>query len=71
MRPETQPEFGWEGRGLNQKYNIFAQKLSNLGPLLNKLMQLKRVTERVEGESLQPLDNFCDFAAKIAISTLF
>ena len=34
------------GKGGKTKSRIFfAQKLSNLGPVLNKLMQLKRVTE--------------------------
>ena len=36
---------------------IFAQKLSNLGLLLNKLMQLKRVTHRGSGADPQPLGN--------------
>ena len=43
---------------------FFAQKLSNLGPVLNKPLQLKRVTE---GPEPQLLGDFCDFAAKIAI----
>ena len=41
---------------------FFAQKLSNLGPVLNKPLLLKRVTE-----GAQLLGDFCDFAAKIAI----
>ena len=45
---------------------FFAQKLSNLGPLLNKPLLLKRVTERA-----QLVGDFRDFAAKIAISTAF
>ena len=32
-------------RGVNQKQIFFAQKLSDFGPVLNKLMQLKRVTD--------------------------
>ena len=32
-------------RGLVPKVNFFAQKLSNLGPVLKKLMQPKRITE--------------------------
>ena len=36
---------------------IFAQKLSNLGLLLNKLMQLERVTDRGLGAEPQPLGN--------------
>ena len=43
-----------------------AQKLSNLGPVLNKPLQLKRVTE-----GTQLLGDFFDFAAKIAILTPF
>ena len=33
------------GKGLEPKLNFFVQKLCNLGPMLNKLMQLKRITE--------------------------
>ena len=47
---------------------IFAQKLSNLGPVLNKPLPLKRVTE---GEEPPAAGAFCDFAAKIAILTPF
>ena len=43
---------------------FFPQKLSNLGPLLNKLLQLKRITEGVWGQSPQPLGDFCDLAGK-------
>ena len=62
---------------MNQKYNWFAQKMSSVGPvlnkLLNKLMQLKRVTEGAWGreQSLQSLVDFCRSAAKIAILTPF
>ena len=49
---------------MEPKVNFFTQKLCNLGPVLNKLMQLKRITEGAWGESLQPLGDFCDFAAK-------
>ena len=42
-----------KGAGLNQNQNYFAQKLSNLGPVLNKLMQLERITKGAwEGQSL-------------------
>ena len=34
--------------------NIWAQKLSNLGPVLNKLMQLKRITEGAWGGREEP-----------------
>ena len=44
----------------------FAQKLSNLGLVLNKPLLLKRVTE-----GAQLLGDFCNFAAKIAILTPF
>ena len=47
---------------------FFAQKLSNLGPVLNKPLQLKRVTEGTESP---PAGDYCDFAAKIAILTPF
>ena len=43
---------------------FFPQKLSNLGPMLNKLLQLKRIIEGVWGQKSQPLDDFCDFAGK-------
>ena len=55
---------------------FFAQKLSNLAPVLKKLMQLKRVTEGSIvtkyvvslngglGAEPQPLGDFRDFAAK-------
>ena len=45
---------------------LFAQKLSNLGPVLNKPLLLKRVTE-----GAQQLGDFCNCAAKIAIFTPF
>ena len=41
---------------------FFAQKLSNLGPVLNKPLLLKRVTEWA-----QLVGDFRDFAAEIAI----
>ena len=44
----------------------FVQKLSNLDPLLNKPLLIKRVTE-----AAQLLGDFCNFAAKIAILTPF
>ena len=40
----------------------------NLGLVLNKLMQLKRTTEGIWGQSPEPLG---DFAKKIAILTPF
>ena len=45
MRPEAQPGFCKERGGLNQIYMFFGQNLSNLGPVLNKPLLLKRVTE--------------------------
>ena len=36
----------------------------NLGPVVNKLMQLKRITEGVWGQSPRPLGDFRDFAGK-------
>ena len=45
---------------------FFAQKLSDLGTVLNKPLLLKRVTEGV-----QLRGDFFDFAAKIAILTPF
>ena len=64
------------GRGLEPKVVFFAQKLCNLGPVLNKLMELKRITEGAwEGariwQSLQPLGDFCNFTEKIEIFTPF
>ena len=47
---------------------FFAQKLSNLGPVLIKPLQLKRVTE---GPEPQLLRDFYDFSGKIAILTSF
>ena len=41
MLPDTQPGFCQKER---TKGKFFAQKLSDLGSMLNKLMQLKRVT---------------------------
>ena len=41
MLLDTQPGFCWEGL---TKSKFFAQKLSDLGSVLDKLMQLKRVT---------------------------
>ena len=60
-----------KGSGLEPKVISFAQKLSNLGPLLNRPMQLKRITERAWEKSPKPMSDFSDFAAKIAILTLF
>ena len=42
MLPNAQPGFCYRG----EAKIIFAQKLSNLSLLLNKLMQLERVTDR-------------------------
>ena len=51
---------------------FFAEKLSNLDAVLNKLMQLKRITDGgLGGQSLQSLVNFGDFATKIAILMAF
>ena len=47
---------------------FFAQKLSNLGPVLNKPLPLKRVSE---GTEPQLSGDFSDFAAKMAILTPF
>ena len=48
-------------RGLEPKLKFFAQKLSNLGSVSNKLMQLMRSIEWAKGgQSLQPLGDFCD-----------
>ena len=47
---------------------FFAQNMSNLGAVLNKPLQLKRVTK---GAEPPPAGDFCDFAAKIAILTPF
>ena len=45
MRPEAQLGFCSERGGLNEKQIFFAQNLSILGPVLNKLMPLERITE--------------------------
>ena len=56
-------------RGLEPKVNVFAQKLSNLGPVLNKQpLQLKRVTK---GADLPAAGRFLRFIAKIAFLTPF
>ena len=47
---------------------FFAQNLSNLDPVQNKPLQLKRVAK---GAEPQLLGDFCDFTAKIAILTPF
>ena len=61
MLPETQQGYCEEEQ---TKRKFFAQKLSDLGSVLNKLMQLKRVTNggivikyiaRVDGLRPQPL----------------
>ena len=50
MRSEAQPGFFLERlRGFEPNVNFFAQKLSNLGSVMNELMQLKRITERAWG----------------------
>ena len=51
---------------------IFAQKLSNLGLVLNKLMQLERVTDRGLGAE-PPTNGQClrFYSTKIAILTAF
>ena len=36
-------------RGLQTKVNFFAQKFSYIGPMLNKLMQLKCITKGGQG----------------------
>ena len=53
----TLPTFQLKG-GLNQKLNLLVQELSNLGGMLNKLMQLKRIHRR---RSQSPGD-FSDFS---------
>ena len=45
MRLKAQPGFWLERGDLNQKKNFFARKLSHLGPMINRSMQLKRITE--------------------------
>ena len=51
MRPKAQPRFCKEGGGLKQKLFFFARKLftGTLGPVMNKLMQLKRVKKQGAG----------------------
>ena len=75
MLPDTQPEFCWEG-WTSERSKFFAPKLSDLGSVQNKLMQLQRVTNGdivieyvvtangARGRSPQPLGDFCAFAAK-------
>ena len=62
-------------RELELKVVFFQQKLSNLGPVLNELVQLKRITKEVWGQIPKPLDDFRDFAGKNsnfnAISIIF
>ena len=54
-------------RGREPKGMFFAQKLSNLGPVLNKPLLLKRVTEGAEppaaGRFLQFCGKNCNFKA--------
>ena len=47
MPLDAQPKILLRG-GASTK-NFFAQKLSNLDPILNKLMQLQRVTDGDQG----------------------
>ena len=49
MRPEAKLGFCKEGGGLESKFCCFPQKLSNLGPVLNKLMQVKRIKKEASG----------------------
>ena len=69
MWPEAQPGFCEEG-GAYPKVYFFPQKFPNLGPSLNRPLQLKRITKEGE-QSLHPLGDFCNFALKIAILTPF
>ena len=62
MGPEAQPGICLEG-GLEPKVNFFAQNPSNSGLVLNKPMQLKRITEG-PGCRAPASGKFCDFAAK-------
>ena len=54
-----------------QQKIFFHKVFPNLGPMQNKPMQLKRISEGAWGLCLKPLGDFCDFAAKIAILTPF
>ena len=57
MRPEARSGFCQDGGDLNQKlFVFFAQNLSSLGPELNKLMQLKRITKRWPRGAEHPVD---------------
>ena len=69
MLPNAQAEFCLK-RGKTK--NIFAQKLSNLGLVLNKLMKLERVTDRGLGAE-PPTTGQClrFYSTKIAILTAF
>ena len=58
MRPKAQPENFTKREEAQPKRKFFAQKLSNLGPVLNKPMQLKNIPKGAWGESLQLLSNF-------------
>ena len=48
MQSEAQAGFLLRERERESKGMFFAQKLSNLGPVLNKPLLLKRVTEGAE-----------------------
>ena len=53
----------------HQEFLQCAQKLRNFGTALNKLMQLKRITEGSRGAKLlaaSRLDDFYNFASKMA-----
>ena len=54
----------YEGGDLNQKQIFLKLKLSNLGHVLNKPLQIKRITEGVWRQSPKPMGDFCDFMAK-------
>ena len=45
MQPDAQPWFWYKREGLEPKVYFFCTEIVKFRPLLNKLMQLKRVTD--------------------------
>ena len=70
MRPKAQPGLFLEG-GATTKSKFLHKKLSNLGPVLNKLMQLKRISKRPGGRVPSRWANFVILRQQTAILTPF
>ena len=63
MRPEMQLEVQ-QRRGFESNANLFARKFANLGSVLNKLLQLKRVKDGGVGAESPVAGQFWGFCDK-------